>query len=254
MSWRTARSDIGQGLSQAVGVALADRILRRDSRTFCPVSDGELQDGQIWEAAMSAAHYRLANVVVLIDITTSRPMAIRQTSWGCTHRRQVCRVRLQRARRRRLRSGPIESRTSRQPQRRNRVDLTLWYARRCRARQSQPRGLPKGSRPPSIRHPVGTSASGTLTAMPVDHFVSGTSMPDHLRRGVRANLMACRRSTTTQIRRRLHCGPEPPPRTSPPALHPSMKRRAFVSWCLVRTASIEEAHLRWKARRLASAY
>jgi transketolase len=58
---------LGQGLSQAVGLALGDRILGRDIRTFCLISDGELQEGQIWEAAMSAAHYRLSNLVVLID-------------------------------------------------------------------------------------------------------------------------------------------------------------------------------------------
>lgn len=58
---------LGQGLSQAVGFCLADRIAGSDARTFCIVSDGELQEGQIWEAAMSASHYRLGNLVVLID-------------------------------------------------------------------------------------------------------------------------------------------------------------------------------------------
>lgn len=58
---------LGQGLSQAVGLTLGDRMAGRDTRTFCIVSDGELQEGQTWEAAMSAAHYRLNNLVVLID-------------------------------------------------------------------------------------------------------------------------------------------------------------------------------------------
>ncbi len=58
---------LGQGLSQAVGLALGDRMAGRDTRTFCIISDGELQEGQIWEAAMSAAHYQLSNLVVLID-------------------------------------------------------------------------------------------------------------------------------------------------------------------------------------------
>lgn len=58
---------LGQGLSQAVGFALADRLSGSDARTFCLISDGELQEGQIWEAAMSAGHYRLDRLVVLID-------------------------------------------------------------------------------------------------------------------------------------------------------------------------------------------
>lgn len=58
---------LGQGLSQAVGFALADRMSHSPARTYCIVSDGELQEGQIWEAAMSAGHYGLSNLVVLID-------------------------------------------------------------------------------------------------------------------------------------------------------------------------------------------
>jgi len=58
---------LGQGLSQSVGFALADRLAGSEARTFCIVSDGELQEGQVWEAAMSASHYRLGSLVVLID-------------------------------------------------------------------------------------------------------------------------------------------------------------------------------------------
>lgn len=58
---------LGQGLSQAVGFALADRLTGSEARTFCIISDGELQEGQVWEAAMSASHYRLNSLVVLID-------------------------------------------------------------------------------------------------------------------------------------------------------------------------------------------
>lgn len=58
---------LGQGLSQAVGFALADRLRGSDARTFCLISDGELQEGQVWEAIMSAAHYRLGSLVLLID-------------------------------------------------------------------------------------------------------------------------------------------------------------------------------------------
>jgi transketolase len=58
---------LGQGVSQAVGMALGERLRARGGRVYCLVSDGELQEGQVWEALMSAGHYRLENLVVLID-------------------------------------------------------------------------------------------------------------------------------------------------------------------------------------------
>jgi transketolase len=58
---------LGQGLSQAVGMALGERLLGTGARVYCLVSDGELQEGQVWEAAMSASHFRLDNLTVLID-------------------------------------------------------------------------------------------------------------------------------------------------------------------------------------------
>jgi transketolase len=58
---------LGQGLSQAVGMALGARLAGRDSRIYCLVSDGELQEGQVWEAAMAASHYHLDNIVTLVD-------------------------------------------------------------------------------------------------------------------------------------------------------------------------------------------
>lgn len=58
---------LGQGLSQAVGIALGNRIKNSDSRTFCLISDGELQEGQIWEAAMAAGHHKLDSLIVLVD-------------------------------------------------------------------------------------------------------------------------------------------------------------------------------------------
>jgi len=58
---------LGQGLSQALGMALGNRIKDSDSRTFCLISDGELQEGQIWEAAMAAGHYKLGSLIVLVD-------------------------------------------------------------------------------------------------------------------------------------------------------------------------------------------
>jgi transketolase len=58
---------LGQGLSQAVGLALANRVAGRDSRVYALLGDGELQEGQIWEAVMSAAHYKLSNLCILVD-------------------------------------------------------------------------------------------------------------------------------------------------------------------------------------------
>jgi transketolase len=58
---------LGQGLSIAVGVALAGRLNGRSYRTFCIMGDGEQQEGQIWEAAMEASHYGLDNLVGIVD-------------------------------------------------------------------------------------------------------------------------------------------------------------------------------------------
>jgi transketolase len=58
---------LGQGLSQAVGMALGERLCGSNARVFCLLSDGELQEGQVWEAAMSAAHHRLRSLTVLVD-------------------------------------------------------------------------------------------------------------------------------------------------------------------------------------------
>lgn len=59
---------LGQGLSQAVGMALGLRMDARESRVFALISDGELQEGAIWEAAMSAAHYRLDRLFCFVDV------------------------------------------------------------------------------------------------------------------------------------------------------------------------------------------
>ena len=50
---------LGQGLSAAAGYALSARMRAEDTRTFAMVSDGELEEGQVWEAAMFAAHLRV---------------------------------------------------------------------------------------------------------------------------------------------------------------------------------------------------
>jgi transketolase len=58
---------LGHGLSFAVGSALAAKIDRRDYRVFTLLGDGELAEGSNWEAAMTAGHYRLDNLIVIID-------------------------------------------------------------------------------------------------------------------------------------------------------------------------------------------
>jgi len=58
---------LGQGFSAACGMALAAKINGKDYRTYVLVGDGESQEGQIWEATMFAAHYKLDNLCLIID-------------------------------------------------------------------------------------------------------------------------------------------------------------------------------------------
>ncbi|MCK9217459.1 MAG: transketolase [Firmicutes bacterium] len=58
---------LGQGLSAANGMALAGKLDNKSYRVFALIGDGEMQEGQIWEAAMTAAHYGLDNVIAFID-------------------------------------------------------------------------------------------------------------------------------------------------------------------------------------------
>ena len=58
---------LGEGLSYANGMALAGRILGRSFNVYCLVGDGELQEGQIWEAVMSAAKHCLGNLTAIVD-------------------------------------------------------------------------------------------------------------------------------------------------------------------------------------------
>ena len=86
---------LGQGLSAAAGFALAGRLRGdRNARIFTLVSDGELEEGQLWEAAMFAGHHRLDRITVLLDannsqvdgpvdrITTIEPIAAKWESFG----------------------------------------------------------------------------------------------------------------------------------------------------------------------------
>ncbi len=58
---------LGQGLSIAVGMALSARLDRKDFRVWAILGDGECQEGQVWEAAMAASHYKLGNLVAVVD-------------------------------------------------------------------------------------------------------------------------------------------------------------------------------------------
>lgn len=58
---------LGQGLSISNGIALAARLDKKDYRIYCLMGDGETHEGQVWEAAMSAAHYKLDNLCAIVD-------------------------------------------------------------------------------------------------------------------------------------------------------------------------------------------
>ena len=58
---------LGQGISVAVGMALAAKTTGKDNRVYSLLGDGEIQEGQVWEACMFASHYSLDNLVVIVD-------------------------------------------------------------------------------------------------------------------------------------------------------------------------------------------
>lgn len=63
----TSTGSLGQGMSVAVGMAIGLRLQRIPARVYTMLGDGELQEGEVWEAAMSAAHHRLDNLCAVID-------------------------------------------------------------------------------------------------------------------------------------------------------------------------------------------
>lgn len=90
----TSTGPLGQGFSVANGLALAAKLDGRPSQVFCLVGDGEMQEGQVWEALMTAHQYRLTNVTLIIAdnglqidgeverIKSLQPLAERLTAFG----------------------------------------------------------------------------------------------------------------------------------------------------------------------------
>ena len=58
---------LGQGISAAVGMALAGKIDNKDYKVFVLLGDGEIEEGEVWEASMAAAHYKLNNLIAFLD-------------------------------------------------------------------------------------------------------------------------------------------------------------------------------------------
>lgn len=58
---------LGQGLSVSIGFALANLLLKKNKKSFCLIGDGEIQEGQIWEAAMYAGAHKINNLCVILD-------------------------------------------------------------------------------------------------------------------------------------------------------------------------------------------
>ena len=85
---------LGQGLSVALGIALAGKIDKKDYRVYALLGDGEIDEGQVWEAAMAGAHYKADNLCAILDhnglqidgptdeIMCSRPLMEKWNSFG----------------------------------------------------------------------------------------------------------------------------------------------------------------------------
>lgn len=58
---------LGQGISAAVGMAIANKLGKNDHRVYAMLGDGECEEGQVWEAAMAAGHYHLDNLCAIVD-------------------------------------------------------------------------------------------------------------------------------------------------------------------------------------------
>jgi len=58
---------LGQGISTATGIALGNRLNKKDSYTYLIVGDGELNEGQVWEGVMFASHFKVDNLICFVD-------------------------------------------------------------------------------------------------------------------------------------------------------------------------------------------
>lgn len=63
----TSSGPLGQGVSVATGIALGKKLRKEPGRVFCLAGDGELQEGIVWESALTAAHYKLDNLVLIVS-------------------------------------------------------------------------------------------------------------------------------------------------------------------------------------------
>jgi len=63
----TSSGPLGQGFSVANGIALSQRLKGNETRVYCIIGDGESQEGQVWEAALTAAHYNLSSLILFIN-------------------------------------------------------------------------------------------------------------------------------------------------------------------------------------------
>ncbi|MCD6134024.1 MAG: transketolase [Candidatus Omnitrophica bacterium] len=62
-----ASGSLGQGLSVSIGMSLAAKIDQEERKVYCLLGDGELEEGNVWEAAMAAAHFKLDNLCAIVD-------------------------------------------------------------------------------------------------------------------------------------------------------------------------------------------
>lgn len=84
----TSTGSLGQGFSSAIGMAMAHRYREDSSRIYTMLGDGELQEGQVWEGAMCAAHYKLDNLCAVIDYNKMQSDDLNENIMGLEPLRQ----------------------------------------------------------------------------------------------------------------------------------------------------------------------
>ena len=142
---------LGQGLSVGIGMALADRLDGRPSRTYVILGDGEVQEGQIWEAAMFAPFHKVDNLVCIVDYNKIQLDGFVKDILDLEPaRREVARVRMARS-----------------------SNWTDTAFRRCR-RHSRKRPRPKESRPASSPNTIKGKGVSFMENNPKYHGVAPT--------------------------------------------------------------------------------